>query len=101
MVPERRPVERRRDAASAQISLGDRTRDRPAGVEQAAGSIGRSAARGRSRVSRGAKRSRQREEGARLVDGFSDAAETAIEADQVEEIAMLGGGCVGLMFNCT
>ena len=40
---------------------------------------------------------RQGEERACLVQGVAQAIETAIEGDQVQKIAMLAGGGVGLM----
>jgi hypothetical protein len=44
---------------------------------------------------------RQAEEGSRLVEDVAQAIEATVERDEVEEIAMLAGGGVGLMFNCT
>jgi hypothetical protein len=41
------------------------------------------------------------EEGSRFVERVAKAVEVSVERDQVEEIAVLAGGGVGLMFNCT
>ena len=43
----------------------------------------------------------QAEEPARFSENIGKAVETAAQRDQVEKIAMLAGGGVGLMFNCT
>jgi hypothetical protein len=44
---------------------------------------------------------RQAEESARFGENIGKAIETAAQCDQVEKIAVLAGGSVGLMFNCT
>jgi len=44
---------------------------------------------------------RQAEESARFGENIGEAIETAAQRDQVEKIAMLTGGGIALMFNCT
>jgi hypothetical protein len=43
----------------------------------------------------------QAKECPRLVEDVGEAGQPAIEGDQIEKIAVLSGGSVGLMFNCT
>ena len=43
----------------------------------------------------------QAEEHPRFIERVAQAIKPAVEGDEVEQIAMLAGGGVGLMFNCT
>jgi hypothetical protein len=43
----------------------------------------------------------QGEEATRLAHGITQGAESAAQTDEVEEIAVLTGRGIGLMFNCT
>ena len=77
----------RRDAAPAQIGLGQRAGDRPRHGEQPAGGFRRAAgnrrAWGRHRL-----RPRQAEEGARLGEHVAEPVEPAVQGDEVEQIAI-------------
>jgi hypothetical protein len=44
---------------------------------------------------------RQAEKGSRLVESITQPVQATVHGDEVEEITMLAGGGVGLMFNCT
>ena len=44
---------------------------------------------------------RQRKKAARLVEHVTESLEASVEGDQVEQVAMLAGGGICLMFNCT
>jgi hypothetical protein len=46
-------------------------------------------------------RQRHPQKGPCLVEGVAEPVETAIEPDEVEQIAVFASGGVGLMFNCT
>ena len=91
------------DAARPEVALGQGAPDRPPGREQtsrhrdcvgvAEAAVGR-AALGR----RGAG---ECQEGASLVHGIAECAEATIEPDEVEQVAVLAGGGVGLMCSCT
>ena len=98
------PVEPSGDATGPQISFGQRAGNGVASTKQAARRFGRGG-RGwwhmteiRRRWDRG---TRQGEKAARFVHRLAKIAQVAVEADQVQEIAMLAGRVVGLMFNCT
>ena len=98
------PVEPSGDATGAQIGLRRCAGNRPSGSEQATRRFGR-ATRCRWHMTELRRRSdrgrRQGEKAARFVDRFAKAIQVAVEADQIEQIAMLAGRGVGLMFNCT
>ena len=81
------------DAAGAEIGLGLRAGDRAAGTEQAARGLGELLGAGGACAALLAPR--QGEKTARLVHGLAQAGEIAIEADQVEEIAVFLGRGVG------
>jgi len=93
--PQRHPIDITGDAGSAEIGFGLRTRDRTAGAEQTAGGLGRVG--GRRRGFSAALAPGQRQEKGRLVHRLAQAGEVAIEADQVQQIAMLAGRGIGLM----
>jgi hypothetical protein len=44
---------------------------------------------------------RQDQKAAGLGDRLAEARQIAVKSDQVEQIAVLAGGGIGLMFNCT
>jgi hypothetical protein len=44
---------------------------------------------------------RHTKKGPRFVEHVAQAIEPAVQSDEVEEIAMLAGCGIGLMFNCT
>jgi len=85
------------DAAVAEIGLGQGPDDRARKSEQPASRVRR------SRSCRCARQLplRQSEESPCLAQRIAQAVEAAVEPDQVEQIAMLAGRGVGLMFNCT
>lgn len=102
MKAKRRPVEAGRDAAIAQICLGQRPMD---GARQAielfggGGCIavlfaGRTGPAGRNVV-------RLVQEAARFRKGLAQLAVALIEADEIEKVAMLSRGGIQLMCNCT
>jgi hypothetical protein len=95
----RQPV----NAAMAQVGCGQRAGDRLRGDEQAARCLGRAAGSrgGRCLGLRLGLGARQAQEPARFVGNVAEVDEAAGLADDVEQIAMLAGGGVGLMFNCT
>ena len=92
------PVEPCGDATGAQIGLGRRAGNGAAGMKQAARRFGRAArcwwhmTEIRRRWDRG---TWQGEKAARFVHRLAKIAQVAVEADQVEEIAMLAGRGVG------
>ena len=88
-----------RDAASAQIRFRDRARDRLRHGEQAPRRFRRSGRRGRGGRAESSIRlgSRQAEKAPGLVGDVAEVDEAAAFADEVEQIAMLAGGGVGLM----
>ena len=92
------PVEPSGNATGAQISFGRRAGNRAAGTKQAAGGFGRAARLPAAHDSDSAamdRGTRQGEKAARLVHGFAKTAQVAVEADQIEEIAVLAGRGVG------
>ena len=82
----------RRDAAGAEVGLGQGAGDRPGVRPQPGGGIGRAAGCGLPGRRR---RTRQAQEGAGLVQRGREAGAAAVEADQVEQIAVFAAGGVG------
>ena len=97
-------VEPTGDATGAQIGLGRCAGNGASCMKQALRRSGRAArcwwhmAEIRRRCDRG---TRQGEKAARFVHRFAKAVQIAVETDQIEQIAMLAGRGIGLMYNCT
>ncbi|HEX3417881.1 MAG TPA: hypothetical protein VHT21_15965 [Stellaceae bacterium] len=100
VVAQGRPVEACGDAARTQIGFGRGAGDGTAGAEKAAGRFRRCRRCGR-RAAAGGGRMRQDQKAAGLGDRLAETRQIAVKSDQVEQIAVLAGGGIGLMFNCT
>jgi hypothetical protein len=91
------------EATMPEIGVGQRAGDRPRYGEQTARRVGRTA-RCRRRSSRGGRGDvgqGQAQKRARLIHRVADRRQTAIERDEIEEVAVFVGGGIGLMCNCT
>ena len=99
MEAQRVTVGHSHNAAAVQIGLHQGARDRPRhGVETPCG-LRRTARRGKTILSWSELVWWQGEKRACLVQGVAQAIETAIEGDEVQKIAMLARGGIGLMCN--
>ena len=99
MEAQRHAVERDNDAASAQIGFCMRPLNRYPGAKQPLRGFRRSLQRGRLAGRKLGRR--QAEKTADLHAKVAEIIKAAIGGDEVEEIAMLPCGGIGLMLNCT
>jgi hypothetical protein len=103
MKSQRAVFVQRRNAAITEIRLHEGAHHRLRHGEESSCGLRRADLRGMPRTRRRRLRcdARQAQEAASFIGDVVEIDETAALANDVEEIAMLSGGCVGLMFNCT